>query len=299
MDRNLTLYQVAPRLAEKVFNSIDEFNRGRTATNGYYAISMATAYRPYYGFWRIFPNVQAPLFIRTLAVTFDTASERAFALLQNCNIRLEVLDNRNFESYYGSADDMIPFGKYRGKRMSEIYYIDPSYVLWLANKFQPEQKRYESVVEIAKQFARVHFELTVQKRRISSVSHNVGRVGETLKELFLTVLGVRLQVDTYKPDFYVDQSVLAADRDGNRFVFTVKAGGRSLSPNALSCHSRKITPHEMLHLSSARVMSHYESRGVRYIFGRSFLSEHFRFFSFITLGRALAFISKFASKDIC
>ena len=41
MDRNLTLYQVAPRLAEKVFNSIDEFNRGRTATNGYYAISMA------------------------------------------------------------------------------------------------------------------------------------------------------------------------------------------------------------------------------------------------------------------
>ena len=138
MDRNLTLYQVAPRLAEKVFNSIDEFNRGRTATNGYYAISMATAYRPYYGFWRIFPNVQAPLFIRTLAVTFDTASERAFALLQNCNIRLEVLDNRNFESYYGSADDMIPFGKYRGKRMSEIYYIDPSYVLWLANKFQPD-----------------------------------------------------------------------------------------------------------------------------------------------------------------
>ena len=50
MDRNLTLYQVAPQLAEKVFNSIDEFNRGRTATNGYYAISMATAYRPYYGF---------------------------------------------------------------------------------------------------------------------------------------------------------------------------------------------------------------------------------------------------------
>lgn len=264
MSRNLTLYQVSPRLAEKVFGSIDEFNRGRTNANGCYAISMATAYRPYYGFWRIFPNVQAPLFIRTLAVTFDTASERAFALLQNCNIRLEAFDNQTFESYYGSSDDMIPFGKYRGKRMSEIYYIDPSYVLWLANKFQPEQKRYEPLAEKAKLFARVHFELTVQKRHISSVSRNVGQVGETLRELFLTVLGVRFQVDTYKPDFYVDQSVLAADRDGNRFVFTIKAGGRSLSPNALSCHSLKITPHGMLHLSSARVMSHYESHGVRY-----------------------------------
>lgn len=264
MSRNLTLYQVSPRLAEKVFGSIDEFNRGRTNANGCYAISMATAYRPYYGFWRIFPNVQAPLFIRTLAVTFDTASERAFSLLQNCNIRLEAFDNQIFESYYGSSDDMIPFGKYRGKRMSEIYYIDPSYVLWLANKFQPEQKRYEPLAEKAKLFARVHFELTVQKRHISSVSRNVGQVGETLRELFLTVLGVRFQVDTYKPDFYVDQSVLAADRDGNRFVFTIKAGGRSLSPNALSCHSLKITPHGMLHLSSARVMSHYESHGVRY-----------------------------------
>ena len=155
MSRNLTLYQVSPRLAEKVFGSIDEFNRGRTAANGCYAISMATAYRPYYGFWRIFPNVQVPLFIRTLAVTFDTASERAFALLQNCNIRLEALDNQIFESYYGSSDDMIPFGKYRGKRMSEIYYIDPSYVLWLANKFQPEQKRYEPLAEKAKPFARL------------------------------------------------------------------------------------------------------------------------------------------------
>lgn len=264
MDRNLTLYQVSSQVAEKVFRSIGEFNRGRTATNGYYAISMATAYRPYYGFWRVFPDVQAPLFIRTLAVTFDTASERAFALLQNCNICLKVLDNHIFESYYGSADDIIPFGKYRGKRMSEIYYIDPSYVLWLANKFQPEQKRYEPLAKIAKLFARVHFELTIQKRRISSVSRKVGQVGEIVRELFLTVLNVRFQVDTYKPDFYVDQSILAADRDGNRFTFTVKAKGRSLSPDVLSCHSLKIIPHEMLHLSSARIMSHYESHGVCY-----------------------------------
>ena len=274
MNQNLTLYQVSPKVAETVFAHIEEFNRGRTAANGCYAISTSTAYRSYYAFWRIFPHEDTPLFIRTLAVTFDVSVERAFTLLQNCNVKLQVLDNRMFESYYGRTDDFISFGKYRGKRLAEIYYIDPSYVLWLANKFHPEQKRYEPLVTLAKRFAVVHFELTVQKRRISSVSRNVGQVGERLKELFLNVLNVRLQVDTYKPDFYVDQSVLAADRDGNRFVFTVKARGKSLSPNVLSCHSRQILVHEKLHLISAKVMSHYERQGVCYtVFGYISLSE--------------------------
>lgn len=264
MNQNLTLYQVPSEVAETLFARIDEFNRGRTEANGCYAISTSTAYRSYYAFWRIFPNDDIPLFIRTLAVTFDTSIERAFTLLQNCNVKLKVFDNRLFESYYGRTDDFISFGKYRGKRLAEIYYIDPAYVLWLANKFQPEQKRYEPLITLAKRFAVVHFELTVQKRHISSVSRNVGQIGEQLKELFLSVLNVRLRVDTYKPDFYVDQSVLAADRDGNRFIFTVKAGGRSLSPNVLSCHSKKILIHERLHLISAKVMSHYEKYGVCY-----------------------------------
>lgn len=94
MDYDLTLYQVSPRLAETVIARIGEFNRGRTTVNGCYAISVATAYRPYYAFWRFFPNVEIPLFIRTLAVTFDMAAERAFSLLQNCNVKLEVFDNR-------------------------------------------------------------------------------------------------------------------------------------------------------------------------------------------------------------
>lgn len=264
MDRDLILYQVSQEQASRVFDRIDEFNRGRTDTKGSYAVSMSTAYRPYYGFWRIFPDVVSPLFIRTLAVTLDTAVQRAFDLLQNCNIKLDVFDNRVFAPYYKQSDDRIPFGKYRDKKLAEVYYIDPSYVLWLANKFTPNLKRYEPLVALAKQFARVHFELTIQKHRFSSVSHQVGQVGETLKELFLTVLSVRLQVDTYKPDFYVDQHVLAVDRDGNRFIFMLKAGGKSLSPDVLSCHSRKIILHETLHITSAKVMSHYKKKGVHY-----------------------------------
>ncbi|WP_366142826.1 hypothetical protein [uncultured Bacteroides sp.] len=119
---------------------IDSFNYGRTSANGVYAISIATDFRPYYALWRLFPEEQ-PLFVRTLAVTFQAALERAFIILQNCNVQLVCSDNSDFESCYGRTDDIIPFGKYRGKRLAEIYYVEPSYVLWLANKFKSEAKR--------------------------------------------------------------------------------------------------------------------------------------------------------------
>ena len=114
-----------------------------------------------------------------------------------------------------------------GKRLSEIFYIDPSYVLWLANKFVSENKRYDQLVALSKQFAIVYYEITVQKKRHPSVSKAVGEIGERLHDLFLTVLHVRLQVDTYKPDFHVDQQILAVDRDGNRFTFLLKAAACS------------------------------------------------------------------------
>lgn len=242
---------------------LDKFNYGRTSVSGFYAISMATDFRPYYALWRLFPN-EEPLFVRTLAVTFQAAAERAMVMLQNCNIRLICSDNSEFESCYGRTDDIIPFGKYRGKRLAEIYYVEPSYVLWLANKFRPETDRFDKLISLARLFSIVHFEITVHKNRVSSVSQYVGEKGEKLKGFFLKVINVRKQVDVYKADFYVDQNVLAADLDGNRYVFLIKAAGKSLSPNELSCHSKVIEIGEELHILSAKVMSHYESKGVRY-----------------------------------
>lgn len=248
----------------EVARRIADFCKGRSDANGRYVVSLATPYRPYYALWRIFPGVSYPLFVRTLAYTIDDAAERAMSMLANCNVLLEIWESAYFESYYGSDDDIVPIGKYRGKHLSEVYYIDAPYVLWLANRFMPDNKKYWRIVEVARLFAIVHFELTVAKPRIASVSRSVGTVGEKLPNLQLTVLNVRKQVDTYKPDFYVDQNVLAADRDGNRFIFLVKAAARSLTPNQLSCRSRRIEVQQLLHIASAKVLSHFESRGVGY-----------------------------------
>lgn len=265
MDRNVVLYQITDVMAEKVFLKIESFNKGRREDTGYYAISVSTPYRSYYALWRIFSDDACPpLFVQTLAVTFADAADRAFQYLQNCNILLKVKDNTFFEPYYGISDDIVSFGKYRGKRLAEVYYIDPGYVLWLAHKFEPRNPRDNKLAALAKRFATVHYETVIRKHRLPAGSRFVGRPGEKLTDMHLEVLGVRLQLDTYKTkDYYVDQSVLAADADGNRYIFVIKAAAPSVSPDMLSCYTRKITPHESIYVKSAKVLSHYESRGIK------------------------------------
>lgn len=265
MDRNVTLYQITNTMAEKVFRKIENFNKGRREDAGYYAISVSTPYRSYYALWRIFPdNTYPPLFVQTLAVTFDDAADRAFQYLQNCNVLVKVKDNSFFEPYYGLSDDIVAFGKYRGKRLAEVYYVDPNYVLWLAHKFEARNPRDKKLAVLAKAFATVHYETVIKKHRLPAGSRFIGEPGEKLTDLHLEVLGVRLQLDAYKTkDYYVDQSVLAADADGNRFTFLIKAAGPSMSPDALSCYTKKITPRENIYIKSAKVLSHYESKGIK------------------------------------
>ena len=50
MDRDVTLYQITSVMAERVFQKIDNFNKGRREDAGFYAISVSTPYRSYYAF---------------------------------------------------------------------------------------------------------------------------------------------------------------------------------------------------------------------------------------------------------
>ena len=153
----------------------------------------------------------------------------------------------------------------RGKRLAEVYYIDPNYVLWLAHKFEARNPRDKKLAVLAKAFATVHYETVIRKHHLPAGSRFIGQPGERLTDLHLEVLGTRLQLDAYKTTgYYVDQSVLAADADGNRYTFIIKAAASSMSPEMLSCYTKKINPHESLYIKSAKVLSHYESKGIKY-----------------------------------
>ena len=117
---------------------------------------------------------------------------------------------------------------------------------------------------IAKDFAVVHYDTVIRKHHLSGGSRFIGGKGEKLVDLHLEVLGGRLQLDSYKThDYYVDQSVLAADADGNRFSFVIKAAAPSLTPDTLNCYTKKINQRDTLYIKSAKVLSHYESKGVK------------------------------------
>ena len=134
----------------------------------------------------------------------------------------------------------------------------------MSNRFEPEKKKLLKLKETAQCFAVVHTELSPPRRpAYRSPSRYVGEKGKKLEALRLKILYVKQQVDTYKPDFYIDQRILAADSQGNRYTFTEKAAGRSQTPKALSCFSRQLSPGMEITLS-ARVMGHYESQGVKY-----------------------------------
>ena len=261
----------------RVTATVATFNSGRTSENGFYAISIATPYRRYYALWRIFADERPPLFIRTLADTFVMAAGKAMDLLKHCKVTLKWVDNTFFIPYYEQTYDTLTFGKYRGKRIAEVYYIDPNYVLWMANRFEPEKKKLKAIQEAAAQAVmdayqdEPHAEAQVAMLIANQASDNdnqvtVEQVRRQLAEdypLRLKILYVKQQVDTYKPDFYIDQRILAADSQGNRYTFTEKAAGRSQTPKALSCFSRQLLPGMEITLS-ARVMGHYESQGVKY-----------------------------------
>lgn len=137
-------------------------------------------------------------------------------------------------------------------------------MLWLAHKFEARNPRDRKLAVIAKDFAVVHYDTVIRKHHLSGGSRFIGEKGEKLTDLHLEVLGVRLQLDVYKThDYYVDQSVLAADADGNRFSFVIKAAAPSPTPDTLNCYTKKINPKDTLYIKSAKVLSHYESRGVK------------------------------------
>ena len=93
---------------------------------------------------------------------------------------------------------------------------------------------------MAKAFATVHYETVIRKHHLPAGSRFIGQPGERLTDLHLEVLGTRLQLDAYKTTgYYVDQSVLAADADGNRYTFIIKAAASSMSPEMLTAIQRK------------------------------------------------------------
>ena len=82
-----------------------------------------------------------------------------------------------------NGDDIISFGKYRGYHLHDIYTIDPRYVVWIADKYEPHVKSEMRFKELAVTYSKIYLDLQTRKKYKMPVSRFVGTPGEKLSDL--------------------------------------------------------------------------------------------------------------------
>ena len=170
------------------------------------------------------------------------------------------------------GDDLIGFGKYRGHYLHEVFRIDPSYLIWIANKYTPKIPKQERFVRMAQAYVSVYLDLARQKKNSEKdVSRYLGKKGETIKDIHFQITHIRLQDDPYKTRvvgttvyFYVSQVLYLKDREGNRAIASIAAQYPSMESGHLSALEHTFHINEIIHIASARISQTFLYKGTRY-----------------------------------
>lgn len=264
-----------PGITEEILKMIREkleiFNRGRVAGKGRYYILPPNEKTLYYTLWFYNPLAIYHSFIYLSDLELNSIGSVSKAMRMTANSYLPLSIIREIESYVENGDDIILFGRYRGHHLQEVYAIDPRYILWLADKYQPRVKSEYRFKEMASSYARVYLDLQTRRRYKTSSSQFTGETGEKLKDFTLTVVHVKIADDHYKtkvvggtPYFYVDQLLTATYEAGNLFLLTIKAADRSLVSGTLAAGAHAYVCGEKLKIASAKILKHVELHNIKY-----------------------------------
>lgn len=180
------------------------------------------------------------------------------------SLRPLLLVEYNAKRMQNRGDDIISFGKYHGHYLHEILRIDPGYLTWIAFKFTPRIPKQERFVQIAGVYHSVYIDILQRKARQPSAGRFLGKEGEKVENLTLTVLNVRLEDDPYKtqvkgttPYFYVRQVLRLKDASGNLVTFRVNSRTASRYSCQLPAMEHTYRVDETVYIASARIAATY------------------------------------------
>ena len=169
------------------------------------------------------------------------------------------------------GDDIISVGKYHGHFLHEILRIDPAYLTWIAFKFQPRIPKQERFVQIAKIYHSVHLDIQRRKTYQTTGGRFLGKEGEKVENLTLTVLSVRLEDNPYKtqlkgttPYFYVRQVLKLKDSIGNFVSIRLNARTASRKSCQLPAVEHTYQVGELMEIASARIARTYIIGSTKY-----------------------------------
>lgn len=262
---------ISDYIEQFILDKLNTFNEGRNTEKGVYYVLLPNEKTAYYTLWFYNPVVvyHPNVFLSTLDVNAINSVEKAMRAVINSFAKLII--KYRIDSISHNADDIISFGKYRGYHLYQVSIIDPQYMAWIANKYEPRVQSEKRFKELATTYAWVHQDLHTSRIHKVPVSRFVGTLNEKLNDLDLSVLRVKKEDNPYKTrevggatHFYVDQKIVAIDEAGNLFFFTIRATDRSLVSGMLSNADRAYQIGEKLHVRSAKVIKYYTSRSIRY-----------------------------------
>lgn len=252
---------------ELLYKKLNEYNAGRASYKeaGAYFVVLPRPGYPRYSLWIYspLPERQSIFYIQDLSEDINE-SLRVASSLCYYSPRCMLLVEYNAKRMQSKGDDIIFFGKYHGHYLHEILQIDPGYLTWIAFKFTPRIPKQERFTQIARIYHSVYLDILQRKAKQPSAGRFLGKEGEKVENLTLTVLSVRLEDDPYKtqirgttPYFYVRQILKLKDASGNLVTFRISARTASRHSCQLPAAEHAYQADETVHIASARIANTY------------------------------------------
>ena len=259
---------------EKLYAQLRQYNEGRPSykETGAYLVVLPRPGHPNYTLWIYspLPERQSIFYLHELAPDAEESLRMASSWCFYSSRRLLVVEY-NAKRMQSRGDDLVPFGKYRGHFLHEVLAVDPAYVSWIAFKFAPRIPKQERFVQIARIYYSVHLDFQQRRNRQGIQGHFLGKEGETVRHLTLTVLQVRTEDDPYRtqvqgttPCFYVRQVLWLKDAAGNHVTFRMAAHTSSRESGVLPALEHAFRPGEVIEVKSARISRTYVAKNVRW-----------------------------------
>lgn len=259
---------------KSLYDKLNRYNEGRASYKeaGAYLVVLPRPEHSLYTLWIYspLPERQSLFFICDLSTDIHEALRMASTLCFY-SVRCLFLVEYNAKRMQSRGDDIIFFGKYRGHFLHEILRIDPAYLSWIAFKFEPKIPKQERFVQIAQIYHSVHLDVQRRKAMQTNESRFLGKEGEKVENLTLTVLSVKVEDNPYKtqvkgstPYFYVRQVLRLKDAAGNKVVCRINARTASQTSCLLPAVEHAYRVGETVRIASARIARTYTAGNTRY-----------------------------------
>ena len=186
------------------------------------------------------PHVNPANYLGNLGMDIETAVLNARKRVPKFQINIEAWETVSKRL----SNNTMPFGKYRGMTIEDIFDKDEQYLLWIATSDSINYIKSEGAVNLIKEYSAIAKENITNSNRSKSTSKSLPIEEKTsVKDLIMYSFFVKTNdgVDSYNVAKF-------KDADGNKYVY--------------QGNSKKITKETVKMDLKCRVVGSYEAMGI-------------------------------------